>query len=488
MALRPRLDIRQAQSIVMTPKLQEAIRLLQLSNLELSEFLELELEKNPFLYRLDVDEHSEADENSSDNLCAVTKSKTKANDIKVADANKHLINNNIFDQRNFFKTQTPETLPVDLSTGKFTSTSTEKVSLQNHLLEQINVDIPDRIDRVIAIYMLDALDESGYLTLDTNAIAETLGCTIYRVKRVLNTVQNFDPPGIFARNLSECLALQVKDRGLYDPAMQELINNLNLLAKRKFNFLKRLCGVDGERLLEMIKEIRSLQPKPAVVFDHNIVPVVTPDVFIYRKKGGDWLVELNTNTLPKLMVNDRYYKEINEKTLKVKDKTYLSNSYQSANWLLRAVDQRANTIVNVVSEITRQQAEFFEKGVQYLKPLVLKEIADALNIHESTVSRVTRNKFVATPRGTFGLKYFFSFAIGQNRNNKTQSSEAVRFQIKNLIEAETSENVLSDDKIVNILKKDGIDIARRTVAKYREVMHIPSSIQRKRDKIIPFEL
>ena len=487
MALLPRLDIRQAQSIVMTPKLQEAIKLLQLSNLELSEFLELELERNPFLYRLNVDEPSEADENLSDNLCAVTKSKTKANGIQVAEANKPLINNNIFDKRNFFKIHTSETFPVDLSTGKFTSTVTEKVSLRNHLLEQINVDIPDRIDRVIAIYMLGSLDESGYLTVDTNAIADTLGCTIYRVGRVLNTVQHFDPPGIFARNLSECLALQVKDRDHYDPAMQKLINNLDLLAKRKFDLLKRLCGVDDEDLREMIKEIRGLQPKPAMVFDHAIVPAVTPDAFIYPKEGGGWLVELNTDTLPKVMVNDRYYKEINEKTLKAKDKTYLSNSYQAANWLLRAIDQRANTIVNVVSEITRQQAEFFDKGVQYLKPLVLKEIADALNIHESTVSRVSRNKFIATPRGTFGLKYFFSFAIGQNHNNP-QSSKAIRFQIKNLIEAETPDNILSDNKIVNILKKEGIEIARRTVAKYREVMHIPSSIQRKRDKFIPSEL
>ena len=484
----PRLELRQAQSPVMTPKLQEAIKLLQLSNLELSEYLEVELEKNPFLYRAEIDEPSETKQSLSDNFFAVTKSKTKPNDIQVTEANKNLINENILDKRNLFTTQTSETSQIDVSNEEFSSTAPEKISLQKHLLEQINVDIPDRIDRVIAIYMLDSLDESGYLTADINAIAEKLGCSMHRVKKILDTVQNFDPPGIFARNLSECLALQVKDRDRYDPAMQEFINNLDLLAKRKFGLLKRLCGVDDDDLREMIKEIRGLQPKPAVVFDNYIVSVVTPDVFIYRKKGGGWLVELNTDTLPKVMLNNRYYKEINEKTLKTKDKTYLSNSYQSANWLLRAVDQRANTILNVVSEITRRQAEFFEKGVQYLKPLVLKEIADELNIHESTVSRVTRNKFVATPRGIFDLKYFFSFAIGQNRNSDAQSSEAVRSQIKNLIEEETSDNILSDDKIVKILKKDGIEIARRTVAKYREVMHIPSSIQRKHDKNIPPEL
>jgi len=488
MALLRRLDLRQSQSIIMTPKLQEAIKLLQLSNVELSEYLEVELEKNPFLFRLDVGDPAETDKNSTDNFCAANKSKTKASDIPMTEANKHLIYDNILDKRNLFQTPTSETFPIGVSTAKFISTAQENVSLQKHLLLQINVDIPDRIDRVIAIYMLDSLDGSGYLTADINAIAETLGCSIYRVKRILNTVQHFDPPGIFARNLSECLALQIKDRDRYDSAMQKLINNLDLLAKRKFDLLKGLCGVDDEDLREMIKEIRGLQPKPAVDFDQNFVPVVTPDVFVYREKRGRWLVELNTDTLPKVMVNNRYYKEINEKSLKAKDKTYLSDSYRSANWLLRSIDQRANTIVNVVSEITRQQAEFLEKGVKYLKPLVLKDIADVLNIHESTVSRVTRNKIVATPRGIFDLKYFFSFSIGHNRNSDIQSSEAIRFQIKNLIEAETPDNILSDDKIVNILKNDGIEIARRTVAKYREVMHISSSIQRKRDKIISSEI
>ena len=505
MALQPRLDIYQAQSLIMTPKLQEAIKLLQLSNLELSDYLEKELEKNPFLEHEDPDENNDLSKSLKDNYDHKTSSEivdsnlgTKeqylntTNLIGALDKKEHSISNSVTEEKYLGETITSQSQ----STKQFGNSNTnslypgienrEKISLKNHLLEQINVDFPNSVERLIAIYILDLLDDSGYLQTSAEMIAETLGCPISRVNQTLDTLQNFDPPGIFARNLSECLALQLKEHNRYDSIMEKLLENLDLLAKRKFKSLKRLCGIDDKNLINMIREIRALNPKPAQIFDNDVAPPLTPDVFVNRSKDGSWFVELNTETLPKVIVNNRYYAEINQESLNSKDKAYLSEYYQSANWLIKSMHQRAQTIIRVTSEIIRQQSDFLEKGVQFLKPLVLQEIADALNIHESTVSRVTRNKVLATPRGIFSLKYFFTMAIGKTNYGNVQSSESVRFQIKNLIEKETIDNILSDEKIVKLLKIDGIDVARRTVAKYRNIMNIPSSTIRKREKNTQF--
>jgi len=296
-------------------------------------------------------------------------------------------------------------------------------------------------------------------------------------------LQRFDPAGLFARSLSECLALQLRERNRLDPAMQALLDNLELLARRDLPQLLRICGVDSEDLTQMISEIRALDPKPAMAFDHSVAPPVTPDVLMRATVGGGWLVELNNDTLPRVLVNTRYYAKVSGASRSKEDKTYLTERFQSANWLVKSLHQRATTILKVATEIVRQQDAFFHRGIQYLRPLVLKDIALEISMHESTVSRVTANKFIATPRGIFELKYFFTQALGGSDGGESHSAESVRHRIKTLIDQEAATDILSDDKIVEILKVEGVDIARRTVAKYREAMHIPSSVQRRRDKM-----
>jgi RNA polymerase sigma-54 factor len=300
----------------------------------------------------------------------------------------------------------------------------------------------------------------------------------------LQLLQRLDPPGIFARSLAECLALQLAERGRLDPAMQALLDRLDLLAKRDLAQLMKHCGVDAEDLKEMIAEIRALNPKPGSAFDQSLAQPVIPDILMRPQPGGDWIVELNSETLPRVLVNTRYYARVAKDARRKEEKDYLSERYQAANWLVKSLHQRATTILKVASEIVRQQDAFFRRGIQHLKPLILRDIADAISMHESTVSRVTTNKHMATPRGLYELKYFFTAAIASSGGGEAHSAESVRFRIKSLIDAETVEGVLSDDKLVEMLKAEGIDIARRTVAKYREAMKIPSSVQRRREKAV----
>jgi RNA polymerase sigma-54 factor len=307
---------------------------------------------------------------------------------------------------------------------------------------------------------------------------------VARVEATLTKLQRFDPPGIFARDLAECLTLQLKDRNRFDPAMQALLANLPLLAGRDAPGLMRLCGVDAEDLAQMVAELRALNPKPGLAFDTTSAQPIVPDVLV-RPQGAGWTVELNNDTLPRVLVNNRYYAEISSAARSKAERDYLVDRYQQANWLAKALHQRATTILKVATEIVRQQEGFFRHGVRHLRPLVLRDIAEAIGMHESTVSRVTSGKYMATPRGIYELKYFFTAAIAAaTAGGAALSAEAVRFRIKALVEAEADE-VLSDDRIVEILLAEGIDIARRTVAKYREALRIPSSVQRRRDRSLP---
>jgi RNA polymerase sigma-54 factor len=305
---------------------------------------------------------------------------------------------------------------------------------------------------------------------------------VARVEATLKLMQDFDPPGIMARNLAECLALQLADRDRLDPAMRALIDNLPLLASRDAPALMKLCGVDAEDLAGMVAEIKALNPKPGLAFDQVEAEPVIPDVLV-RPQAGGFAIELNSDTLPRVLVNNRYYAEVLGSAKRKSDKDYLTDRYQQANWLVKALHQRATTILKVATEIVRQQEGFFRHGVQHLRPLVLRDIALAIEMHESTVSRVTSNKYMATPRGIYELKYFFTSSIAATGGGEALSAEAVRFRIKALIEAETA-SVLSDDRIVEILLAEGVDIARRTVAKYREAMRIPSSVQRRRERTL----
>jgi RNA polymerase sigma-54 factor len=340
---------------------------------------------------------------------------------------------------------------------------------------------------MIGQYLINMVDEAGYLTGDLDTVAAKLGAPRAEVEAVLAILQTLDPPGVCARNLTECLAIQLRDRDRFDPAMQTLVEHLDLLAKRDLAALRRLCGVSDEDLAEMIAEIRHLNPKPGLAFGSTTVQPIVPDVYVRSASDGTWQVELNSDTLPKVLINQRYYAQVSKTTHRDSDKSYLADCLQTATWLVRALDQRAKTILKVSSEIVRQQDAFFANGVQHLRPLNLKTVADAIGMHESTVSRVTANKYMATNRGIFELKYFFTSAIAAADGGEAHSAEAVRHRIRQMIDGENATDILSDDTIVEKLREVGIDIARRTVAKYRDAMRIPSSVQRRREKQAPLD-
>jgi RNA polymerase sigma-54 factor len=326
------------------------------------------------------------------------------------------------------------------------------------------------------------VDENGYLPADLSGAEERLGATPAEVERVLAVLQGFDPPGVCARSLAECISIQLKDRDRFDPAMQALVANLDLLAKRDLAALRKICGVSNEDLADMIAEIRELNPKPGLAFGSVLVQSVVPDIFVRPAADGGFAIELNSDTLPKVLIDQSYHAKVIRTARNERERAYLAECLQNATWLVRALDQRAKTILKVASEIVRQQDGFFAGGVRYLRPLNLKTVAEAIGMHESTVSRVTANKYMATSRGTFELKYFFTAAIAAANGGEAHSAEAVRHHIRELITAEPADGVLSDDSIVEQLRTAGIDIARRTVAKYREAMRIPSSVQRRREK------
>jgi RNA polymerase sigma-54 factor len=495
-----RLELRQSQALVMTPQLQQAIKMLQLSNIELTDFVEAEIEQNPLL------EHGERGEDEATpgiepdaegaavNGAPAALAEVLAGD-RVAEAADHW--RAAAGSEGDGTVEMGGDLGGDLQpwhsrngSGEFgdlpgiEQAVARPRTLREHLVEQIGADLPDQADRVIAFYLLDQLDEAGYLRGDLDGAAERLGCRPLRLECVLARLQEFDPPGVFARDLAECLALQLRDRDRLDPAMQRLIDNLPLLAARNAAALMRVCGVDAEDLAEMVAEIKSLDPRPGFAFDPPLAQPVVPDIIMRAQPDGGWAVELNAETLPRVLVNNRYYARVSRATLSKTERDYLIDRLQAANWLVKSLHQRAITILKVASEIVQQQDGFFRHGVQSLRPLILRDIADAIGMHESTVSRVTTNKYIATPRGLFELKYFFTSAIAASRGGDAHSAEAVRFRIRNLIDREPSDGTLSDERIVELLQDDGVDIARRTVAKYREAMRIPSSVQRRREKML----
>ena len=498
MALTPRLEIRQSQALVLTPQLQQAIKLLQMSSLEVAEFVEGEIEQNPLLERdegLDAgdvepagpdaegDSADPAPRDSVDFAEADTmpaaadepldtdyESMAGGDEIGVSFDSSVLGHGGA--RGNGFDDAAPD----------LEQTVSYRPTLREHLLEQLGVDITDPMDRLIGLHLIDGLDESGRLSGGLEPIALVLNCRQDRVARTLEILQRFDPPGVFARDLAECWALQLRDRDRLDPAMQALLDNLELWERRDFERLKRICGVDAEDLADMVAEIKALNPWPASAFDHEVIQSVTPEVIMRPLPDGGWRLELNPDALPRVLVNRRYHAEVSRNARTPADKAYMSERLQSANWLVKSLHQRANTILKVATEIVRQQEAFFIHGVQHLRPLVLRDIAVAIEMHESTVSRVTSNKFMATPRGIYELKYFFTAAIASSSGGAAHSAEAVRHRIKALIHAEPPDQVLSDARIVEVLRAEGIDIARRTVQKYRESMRIPKSVQRRREK------
>lgn len=488
-----RLDLRQSQNLVMTPQLQQAIKLLQMNNAELGEFIEEELEKNPLLEKAEAEGSAPADQESAPEIEA----RNERDDVEQN-----------FDEGwtgNESESSQPQNQTPDYDSGNFLTgvgaggnrnfddpemslenTLVHTMTLREHLLEQLYLQHEDPRDRMIGGVIIDMIDEVGYLRASIEDIAQRLGGSEDRIKSLLAQMKKYEPAGVFAKDLSECLALQLDDQGKLDQPMKTLLQNLNMLADHDIDGLIKRCGVNETYLQDMIEEIKSLNPRPASTYDHLIVQTIVPDVImrpIPKSEGGGWRVELNNDTLPRVLINQQYLTEVSDRAKSKQDKEYLSTQINSASWLVKALDQRAKTILKVAAEIIEQQDAFFLFGIEFLRPLTLKDIAEKIEMHESTVSRVTTGKYIGTPRGLFELKYFFSTAL-VSADGTSHSSESIKARVKSLIDSETADSVLSDDALVDILQKEGIDLARRTVAKYRDMLNIPSSVQRRKQKKI----
>jgi RNA polymerase sigma-54 factor len=479
MAVTPKLELRQSQGLVMTPQLQQAIKLLQMSHMELMSFVEAELERNPLLEMAENGAESDVGAGASED--DPSQAKTDNTDTEEPDTRPAAQGQSdsgwlgLGPSAGGSFNSTPE--------SDFSSRLARETTLYEHLTQQLHVNVNDAGDRLIGGLLIGMVDEAGYLTGDVATVAVTVGADLRNVERVLKILQDFDPPGVCARSLQECLELQLKERGRFDPAMAKFIARLDLVAKRDFATLQKLCGVSFDDIVDMVKEVKALNPKPGNAFGSLFVQAVIPDVVVKAAADGGWLVELNSETLPRLLVNRQYMARVSRNEQRETDKVYLSECLSNAQWLVKSLDQRARTILKVAKEIVRQQDSFLMEGVSKLKPLNLKTVAEAIAMHESTVSRVTSNKFMATPRGTFELKYFFTTGLSSTSGAEDlHSAEAVRHRIRQMIDAEAPQAVLSDDQIVTQLKTEGIDLARRTVAKYREALGIPSSVQRRREK------
>ena len=497
MALGPRLDLRQTQTLVMTPQLRQAIKLLQYSNLEVASFIEEELERNPLLERDDTAELPNTERAAPDqtpervsetaDAARLAEAETLPSEAAApldADMTDTFDAGGVADGAPMQTAITGRGGASDFESDDrgIEDMADEVRPLREHLGEQLRLSFADPVDRMIGAHLIALLCPAGRLTAEPAAIAAAMVLPLERVEAVRTRMMQFDPVGLFARDLKECLAAQLAEKNRLDPAMQALLDNLDLLARRELRRLSSVCGVDTDDLAEMIAEIRSLDPKPAASYDSSPPQLVVPDVLMRAGPGETWLIELNPDTMPRLLVNERFYARVAPRARK-EDRLFLAEQLASANWLVRSLQQRAQTILKVAAEIIRQQDGFMRHGVAHLRPLILRDIAETVEMHESTVSRVTANKYIATPRGTFELKYFFTTAIS-GTDGESHSAEAVRYRIRALIDAETAESVLSDDALVAALRDEGVDIARRTVAKYREALRIPNSVQRRREKAV----
>jgi RNA polymerase sigma-54 factor len=490
--LGPRLDLRQTQSLVMTPQLRQAIKLLQFSNLEAAAFVEEELERNPLLERDEQPDPGGPERAAPDQIVLPG---AGPEDAAAAAHSDVLPSESPLESLDYAETYDPGGAGDGVMAGRGGSAGFDDDdrsvddyaapggTLREHLAEQLRLSFHDPVERMIGASMIALLEPSGRLSVETAALATALGADLAVVASVRDRMMRFDPTGMFARDLRECLAVQLAEKNRLDPAMQALLDNLDLLARRDHKRLLAVCGVDAADLTDMIAELRRLDPKPGAMFDATPPLPVVPDVLMRADPAGGWVLELNPETMPRVLVRSGFSAQALTRASR-EDRAFLAEKLQTANWLVKSLQQRAQTILKVATEIVRQQDAFFRRGVGHLRPLILRDIAAAVEMHESTVSRVTAHKYIATPRGIHELKYFFTTAIA-GTGGESHSAEAVRHRIRAMVDAERPDDILSDDAIVAVLRREGVDIARRTVAKYREALRIPSSVQRKREKAIP---
>jgi len=494
MALGPRLDLRQSQSLVMTPQLQQAIKLLALSNLEIEAFIGEQLDANPLL------EMGEAPDLPGPGGDAPVEGleEGRRTTLESSPIDQLISEGRAADDRPLDVDATA--LDVDRDTGAFEGEAREfggsgeapgideragaAETLGEHLHAQIGACSRDGGLVFLARALIDRLDEAGYLAVPLEQVAGELGVAVADAEAALALVQTLEPTGVGARDLAECIALQAREADRYDPAMARLIDNLELVARGEFSRLKRMCGVDDEDLGEMLAELRGYDPKPGMRYGGVAGEAVVPDVLVMPRGDGGWNVAINQATLPRVLVNRSYYLEMRGACADKAARGWLSEKLADANWLVKALDQRQKTILKVAGEIVTRQDGFFRHGVSRLKPLTLKVVAEAIGMHESTVSRVTSNKYLHCERGTFELKYFFTSGVAAADGEGAVSAEAVKAAIRQLIDGEAADAILSDDTLVDLLKARGFDVARRTVAKYREAIGLGSSVQRRRQKAL----
>ena len=523
MALGPRLDLRQTQSLVMTPQLQQAIKLLTLSNLEVEAFIGEALDANPLLdiaetggavaLPLEDPDHRRTHLETSpvDQLVGegrAAEDRPLDIDPTALDSDRDTGDSDRGDGDAGGRDLSAAPADSgDWSAGDWSgsggggsggggdfegpgieSHSAAAASLAEHLHAQIGATTRDAQLVFAGRWLIDQLDEAGYLIQPLPEVAQMLGLPLERIEAALALVQALDPTGVGARDLGECLALQAREADRYDPCMVRLLDNLDLLARGELARLKRMCGVDDEDFAQMLTELRGYDPKPGLRFGGSAGEAIIPDILVREAVLEDgaagWDISINQATLPRLIINRSYYVEMRGAGVSKDARAWLSEKLADANWLLKALDQRQKTILKVAAEIVRQQDGFFRHGVSHLRPLTLRTVAETVSLHESTISRVTSNKYLSCARGTFELKFFFTSGVASADGEGAVSAEAVKAAIRQLIDAEDPRAVLSDDTLVDLLRDKGFDLARRTVAKYREAIGLGSSIQRRRQKAL----
>ncbi|MCP4330389.1 MAG: RNA polymerase factor sigma-54 [Alphaproteobacteria bacterium] len=476
MAIKTQLVPQQTVSPVVSPQMRQAIAMLQLSTLELTSAIAEEIERNPLL------EWAEADFGASGAVAQGPGGGDRSPPPGTAATGSGRPN---YVTALFGSSVRKPAAESGEAEGRGSGIRSGDPTLQEHLTQQLHEATRDPVDHAIGGFLIGNLDDAGYLRTSPRDAAVQLQCEEARVATVLERVQRFDPPGVFARDLAECLALQLEERGRLDAAMGRLIGNIDVLARQDRAALKRICEVDDDELDGMIAEILALDPKPGLAFDTEVTTTIVPDVFVTRTGNGEWRVELNSDTLPRLIINNAYRTEISRSRGRP-EKSYIAECFSSANWLIKALNQRAETILKVASEIVVRQQRFLAGGVVELRPMVLRDVAAAIDLHESTVSRAANNKYMATPGGVFELKYFFSSSIARSDGGEAVSGKAVRHRIAELVANEDPASALSDARIAEILDREGIAIARRTVAKYRKILGLePSAVRRRRKRTGP---
>lgn len=462
----------------MTPQLQQAIKLLQLSRLELAEMIQQEMEQNSALEEVNTEDFPESKITAAENEPDQPENKSRVKEVTIEENVRTDTDwENYINEYNSTGKVYTESEPAQAP--NYEAFNSEKKTLEDHLQWQLMLHGLSREKEEIGHLIIGNLNRNGYLCTDLEEIAQSIHQDIEPVKEVLSVLQTFDPPGVCARDLCEALLIQVKQLGIDNPIITGIIkDHLKNLENRNSKKIAKALKVTTDDVRDAVKIIQFLEPKPGRKFSTEAPAYITPDIYVY-KHGRDFKIVMNDDGLPKLRIN-RFYKNAiaNGKNLSKETKTYLNEKMKSASLLIKSIHQRQKTIYLVMESILKFQRAFFKKGIAHLKPLILKDIAEDIEMHESTVSRVTTNKYAYTPQGLFELKYFFNSSI-ERTDGESMASASVREKIRLLIENEDPENPLSDEKIANILQGSNIQIARRTVAKYRKVLNILPSNKRK---------